>query len=393
MTSSTQRGARLLIAAMVPLLMSGCQAQRSTPPQEWDIPAGRTLVRDGLADAGRLVVALDQEPSRCQATQAWVRDGRTWRAAAQGPGLPGAACPRVTARLAGDGRTLVVYDYSAGRAEILGIGAAAVEPGGTAALDAAAGSRFPPPGPNVALTRDGGRLLLGSLNRGCSVGADGERSCGVAQLFERRADGWARSVTILPETGLARQVQFGQSVAMDAAGTMAVVGGMGQPGQTGALGVFSLGGSEPRLIQILQPEKRLGGFAADLALSADGRWLAVGGDQSVHLYERADGTFALRTVLTPPDPAAGYFGETVALSADGRRLLTGAPRTDCAEGARCGVAYVYDHDRLWRLSRTLRPATNAEDANFGHHLALSADGRHAAVQGAVIHVFALDGGS
>ena len=28
------------------------------------------------------------------------------------------------------------------------------------------------------------------------------------------------------------------------------------------------------------------GFAADLALSADGRWLAVGGDQSVHLYER-----------------------------------------------------------------------------------------------------------
>ena len=80
----------------------------------------------------------------------------------------------------------------------------------------------------------------------------------------------------------------------------------------------------------------------------------------------------------------------MALSADGRRLLTGAPRSDCAAGARCGVAYVYDYDGFWRLSRTLRPATNAEDANFGHHLALSADGHHAAVQGAVIHVFALD---
>ena len=117
----------------------------------------------------------------------------------------------------------------------------------------------------------------------------------------------------------------------------------------------------------------------------------MGGDQSVHLYEHAGGIFALRARLTPPDPAAGYFGETVALSADGRRLLTGAPRTDCAEGARCGVAYLYERGGPWRLAQTIRPATNVEDANFGHNVALSADGRHAAVQGAVIHVFDLDG--
>ena len=115
---------------MAPLLLAGCEAQRSVPLQEWNIPAGRTLVRDGLADAGRLVVALDEEPSRCRAAQTWVRDGGAWRAAAQGPGLPVASCPRVTARLAGDGRTLVVYDYSAGRAEILDIGDADRRPAG-----------------------------------------------------------------------------------------------------------------------------------------------------------------------------------------------------------------------------------------------------------------------
>ena len=133
MTSSTQRNACILIAAMVPLLLSACQVQRSPPSQEWEIPAGRTLVRDGLADAGRLVVALDQDPASCQAAQAWVRDGARWRAGGQGPGLPGATCPRVTGRLAGDGRTLVVYDYSDGRAQIRAIGTAAVEPAGSVA--------------------------------------------------------------------------------------------------------------------------------------------------------------------------------------------------------------------------------------------------------------------
>ena len=34
----------------------------------------------------------------------------------------------------------------------------------------------------------------------------------------------------------------------------------------------------------------------------------------------------------------------------------------------------------------------SSDANFGHHLAISRDGRHLAMQGAVIHVFTVDGG-
>ena len=52
-----------------------------------EIPAGRTLVRDGLVDAGRLVVALDQDPASCQAAQTWVRDGARWRAGGQGAEL------------------------------------------------------------------------------------------------------------------------------------------------------------------------------------------------------------------------------------------------------------------------------------------------------------------
>ena len=77
----------------------------------------------------------------------------------------------------------------------------------------------------------------------------------------------------------------------------------------------------------------------------------------------------------------------MALSGDGRHLLVGAPRTDCAKGDRCGVAYLFERDRNWELSRTIRPAVSAADANFGHHLAIGRDGREFAVQGASIHVF------
>ena len=391
MTSSTRRNSPILLTGIVLLLLAACQGQPLRPLQETEIPAGGTLVRAGMAGSD-LVVTLDNSATRCRAAEAWVRHGGSWTAAGSAPGLGGASCPRVTAQLSGDGHTLAIYDYGAGKAELQRIGDGTITQLGTAALGGSARIQFPPPGPNVGLSQDGSRLLLGSLNRGCAVRADGERGCGMARLFERRGDGWEPGPAILPTTDLAQEVQFGQSVALDAAGTVAVVGGMGQPGLSGGLGVYSIGDDKADLVQILRPETHLPGFAADLAISGDGRWLAVGGDQSVHLYERAGPSFVLRIKLTPPDTGAGYFGETVALSGDGRRLLTGAPRTDCAEGARCGLAYLYERGESWHLARTLRPATEAEDANVGHHLALSADGRTAAVQGAVIHVFALGDG-
>ena len=248
----------------------------------------------------------------------------------------------------------MIYDYSDGRAQIQAIGTATVEPAGSVVLEGAAGSRFPPPGPNVALTHDGGKLLLGAINRGCTVAENGERSCGVAQLFERRADGWARLATIRPAADLARQVQFGRAVAVDAAGTVAVVGGMGQPGRSGALTVYALDGSEPRLTQTLAPETHLSGFTADLALSADGRWLAVGGDQAVHLYERIGGTFALRTGLARQTP-------TPAISA--RPLHCPPMANACSRVLRAPTARQV-HAAAWRTSTTMT-GSGASPARFG----------------------------
>jgi hypothetical protein len=377
-------------ALLLGLAIAGCQQPRA-PLVEAGIPAGRTLVTDGVTERGERIVAVAAGDADCRTPQAWSRAGDAWREVAIGRPLAAQPCPAVTARLAADGRTLAVYDFGAGRAEVFALDGSAFQPLGSAAITAGIGSRFPPPGPNVALSADGRRLLLGSINRNCRSPSAAERYCGVAELFERRDEVWERLATLLPPPDQDGFTRFGQSVALSSDGMLALAGGTGEPGFSGTLWVYPMTGATPTPIQELTTAESQTGFANAVSWSSDGTWLAVGGDQSVHLYHRTGDRFNLDRTLSPPDSSAGYFGEMLALSGDGRRLLVGAPRTDCARGDRCGVAYLYECNPSWALARTIRPSTSAGDANFGHHLAISRDGRHLAVQGAIIHVFALGG--
>lgn len=378
----------LCAAALAVLGLAGCASQAPRSPQA-DLPGGQTVVRDGLAAGGERLVAIDGAAA-CRAPVMWHRAGAAWVEGARGAALPEADCPAVTAMLAADARTLAVYDFSAGRAEVWTLVDGRFEPAGSASLTAAAGFPFPAPGPNLAFSADAGTLLLGSLNRACRQPAPNVRACGTAELFVRQGDHWAAVATFLPAPERDGRIRFGQAVALTPMGDLALVGGTGEPGRSGALWVYALGGDAPRLVQILSPPKPEGGFANDLSLAADGSWLAVGGEQAVYLYQRNGENFIFRRKLTPPDLAAGHFGETVALSADGGRLLVGAPRTACAAGERCGIAYLFERDRYWQPTRTIRADHPRQDANFGHHLALSPEGTRAAVQGAVLHVIALD---
>lgn len=379
---------RLCAAALAMLGLAGCasQAPRST---QTDLPGGQTLVRDGLATGGDRLVAIDGAAA-CREPILWHRTGAIWNEAARGEALHGNDCPPVTAMLASDARTLAVYDFSAGRAEVQTLVDGQFTPAGSASLTAAAGFPFPAPGPNLAFSADARMLLLGSLNRACRRPTANARACGTAELFERHGSGWTGVATFQPVPERDGRIRFGQAVALTPTGDLALVGGTGEPGRSGALWVYALGGDEPQLVQILSPPKPEGGFANDLSLAADGSWLAVGGEQAVYLYQRNGESFSYRRKLTPPDLAAGHFGETVALSADGGRLLVGAPRTACTAGERCGIAYLFERDRYWQMTRTIRPDQPIPDANFSHHLSLSPEGTRAALQGAAVHVIALE---
>lgn len=377
------------LAIMALLALGACQTP-TAPMRGADIPAGRSLVGAGLAAGGNSLVAVGATDAGCGAPEVWARTGQGWTKRAAGAQLAAGSCPALGSRLSADGATLAVYDFTAARAELFDLDASSLTPAGSAAITSAIGSRFPPPGPSVALSGHGDRLLLGALNRGCRTGG-GPRICGIAELFERDQGSWRHAATLRPPEADDGFAQFGQAVALTADGSLALAGGTGLPGGIGSLWVYRLGAPEPEALQKLSAPDDQPEFANSLSLAADGSWLAVGGSQSVHLFRRQGPGFAFDRTLGPPDPSAGYYGETVAISADGRWLLVGAPRTDCDAGDRCGIAYLYDRDRGWALARTIRPATPAADANFGHRLAISPDGGTLAVQGAVIHVFANGG--
>lgn len=373
-------------AILAALVLGGCAALGPSAPSEATLPEGRSLVRDGLAPAGDRVAVWEEASGRCGAVALWLAEPGAAGPLATAPPPPGGGCAARTARLAPDGRTLGLYDHSAGQAILLAAGTASLEADGAVGLAAPAGFAFPPPGPNLAFDGRGSRLLLGASNRACQRRRGGI-ACGTAELFARTAAGWETAARLRPaDESARREVRFGQAAALSADGTLALVGGTGQPGHPGGLWLFALEGGKPREIGSLRPDRPDGWFAHDLALSRDARWLAVGGEQAVYLYRRTGEGFRLHARLTAPEPGAGHFGESVALAADGRTLLVGA-RSPCAAGSRCGAAYLYARGDGWDFRGAIRPAVERAGADFGHRAALSADGRRLAVQGAVLHLF------
>lgn len=135
-------------------------------------------------------------------------------------------------------------------------------------------------------------------------------------------------------------------------------------------------------------------FGAALALSADGRVLAVGAlfDPiphpdgtttlgSVHLFERTPGgAWQPRGEARAPQPGEqDNFSAALALSADGSVLAVGAPRqsapTATDEGFEAGGAYVFRRqDDQWNVEAHLRGSAVDDGDSFGFSLALSAGG-------------------
>ena len=151
------------------------------------------------------------------------------------------------------------------------------------------------------------------------------------------------------------------------------------------------------------------GFGAALALSSDGRTLAVGapGDLSgaadigadprvpgsvssgaVSIYVKDGETWRHQVFIKPLNPrVAAAFGASVALSADGQWLAVGAPEEgsgargidrDPCNGCRpaSGAVFVYRRDEQghWQRAAYVKASNADEGDRFGAALSLTADG-------------------
>lgn len=154
------------------------------------------------------------------------------------------------------------------------------------------------------------------------------------------------------------------------------------------------------------------GFGVSVALSADGKTLAVGaygedskatginGNQAdnsasrsgaVYVYVRDKNVWSQQAYIKPAITKVGqYFGRNLSLSSDGNTLLVGAPfessDADDDDGSlvtnasKVGAVYVYKRGlQIWSEEVRLQASNKQEGDWFGSAVALSADGKTLAV--------------
>jgi len=179
----------------------------------------------------------------------------------------------------------------------------------------------------------------------------------------------------------------GSSVALSADGNTAVVGGMDDDNQLGAMwaftrtnGVWTQQGPK-QVATVLSGQAREG---ISIALSADGNTALLGGDQyngtgAAWVFTRTAGVWSLDTPTAPLPKLIGnstadaHQGASVALSADGNTAILGGPGDNNGAGA----AFVFTHaNGIWTPQAKL---TATAGAGLGSSLALSDDGNTAVV--------------
>ena len=130
-----------------------------------------------------------------------------------------------------------------------------------------------------------------------------------------------------------------------------------------------------------------GYYGTSTVLSTDGNLIAVGyydiaGYGSVDSFARTGATWTAQPTLVSPRPRKGFlFGAALSMSGAGDTLLVSQPGPLTWNGSQRGAVWTFTRTTSgWGEPRELSAPNPDTAANFGGALALSRDGRTAAVQ-------------
>ncbi len=236
-------------------------------------------------------------------------------------------------------------------------------------------------GLSVALSASGSTALLG---------ATGRSGTGAADVFRLRGGTWSQTARLTTSHDGGPDDAFGTSVALSAPGTTALVGASEHNFATGAAYVFTLrGGAWSRTAELTAAHgAEADEFGDSVALSASGttalvraghRPPAVGAAYVCMLRVR---DWSLTAELAASHASSDdALGASVALSESGATALVAATGRDSFTGA----AYVFTlRGGTWSQTAELAASRAAPNDNFGWSVALSAPGTTALV-GAQAH--------
>ncbi len=256
-------------------------------------------------------------------------------------------------------------------------------------------------GDKVAISADGGTIMLGGPNDGAITGA--------VWVFARTGDGWAQQGAKLVGAGAVGAARQGSSVALSADGDTAIIGGEYDNAYAGAAWAFTRSGGVwsqqgPKLVGTGAFGAAFQGVSA--AISADGDTAIVGGPEDMFgvgaawVFTRSGGVWSQQGAkLAGVDGVGGSAqGWSVALSADGNIAVVGGP----GDNDNAGAAWVYTRTGgAWTQAGPKLVGTGAVGTSQqGVGVAISADGGTIVVGGnadnaavGAAWVFTLSGGS
>ena len=207
-------------------------------------------------------------------------------------------------------------------------------------------------GEATAFSSDGLSLAIGAPVKGSYTGA--------VYIFTRTASTWAQQ-QMLTASDAAPDSWFGSSVAFSADGSALAIGARSRATSKGALYLFASNGAAWAQAQILTASDAAAGdlFGARVALTQSDSTLVVsatgkgGGVGAAYTFAFSGGEWAQAQTLTASDSGLGdNFGHSVAISADGFTLLIGGKHTN-----NVGALYILARPRLMVTSSATASAT------------------------------------
>jgi hypothetical protein len=280
------------------------------------------------------------------------------------------------------------------------------------APDALANASF---GSAVALNGDATRALVGAPQDDRD-----DSNAGAAYFFVRSGTTWTHEATIRHPSPFSFDL-LGQGVALDDAGTRAVIGVPGDDpdvanADRGTALVYALGGGGWSLEATLAGAGATDDAALGQAVAIDdtGSRILAGapGDTassslagSARVFVRSGTTWTEEEKLVPTDERSGErFGHAVALSGDASRALVGAPDDRIGSFARGGGWIFARSGTSWSLEAHLFASSGSGTDDLGTSVSLSGDGTRAALGAPLddtsagadagrVRLFSLDGAS
>ena len=291
------------------------------------------------ADGNTIIAGGHNDNSSIGAVWIFTRSAGTWTQQGSklvGTGFSGAPAQGGSVSISSDGNTAIVgglFDNNqTGAAWIFTrsngiwtqVGNKLVGTGGTGQQ-----------GFSVAISSDASTVIIGGNADNAAVGA--------TWIFTQAGGVWSQQGNKLVGTGSLGSSNQGFSVALNADGNTAVVGGYADNFFTGAVWVFVRNNG----VWSQQGNKLIGsGFSAapkegsGVAVSADGNSLIVGafndnsGDGASWIFTRTGTTWAQQgSKKVIPNSTFSYVGYSVAMSSDGTTALVGAVQDNSNAGA------------------------------------------------------------